>query len=62
MERFQIVAKVNLVMIKKCETYFYIFIFKNSNSVNKFKINTKLVITKNVKKSDLKKIKEINLI
>ena len=39
-----------------------IFIFKNSNSLNKFKMNTKLVIIKKTNTSDLKKIVVINFI
>ena len=35
---------------------------KNSNSLNKFNIKTRLNITKVTKKSDLKKIKVINFI
>ena len=35
---------------------------KNSNSLSKFKINTKLAITKKTKKRDLKKSREINFI
>ena len=35
---------------------------KNSNSLNKFNIKTRLSITKVTKKNDLKKIKVINFI
>ena len=45
--------------VKLTETFSFL---KNSNSVKRFKINTKLIIIKKTNKSDFKKIEEMNLI
>ena len=55
MEKFQILMLENLKKIKDVKLILTFSSLKNSNSVNKFKINTKLVIIKKTKNNILKK-------